>query len=379
LAEGAGNPGSTPGRGRARAVLLLAVAALGLLLAVAPMLGGGEGGAGSGPAGSSYATAAEGTKAAYLLLGRLGHRTERRAEPMGDLRRTRLVFLLAPQGRLGGVDLYSVSEWIEAGGTLVYGPTTFEPDAQLLRDGLELPALRIRSRPRTQVPLQGEWGEARALELEVAISTRGARRVNTAEQRVSDLAGRPRETWALVIPRGKGRIYLVDPGAFSNRGLKGADNALFLATLAARHAGGGPILFEEFVHGYGDAVSVLSLARGPRRLAIGLAAAVVALALLAHAWGAGRRLGPPAPEPAPPRRASIEQIESLAAFYAARADRQSALGGLAAWVGLPAPPTPQRDADLLAAARALLAHARGGAVKAGSPRRSAGVGCKGAR
>ncbi len=333
---------SAAGRWKSALVLVAAGAALllGTLLTAAP-----AGGGGTGRAGSSYATAPDGAKAAYLLLGRLGHRTERRAEPMGDLRKARLAFLLAPRSRLGGVDLHGVGEWIEGGGTLVYGPATFEPDAELLRQGLELPELELAAHRETEVALVGDWAPAGKLALRASVRTAGRR-----GRAVAELARHEKATWALQVQRGKGRIYIVDASAFSNRGLKAADNALFLAALAARHAGGGPILFEEFVHGYGDAVSVLSLAAGPLRLA-GITAL---LALLIYALAVGRRLGPPSPEPAAPRRASIEQIEALAAFYAARKDRQSALFDLAAWVGKPAPPAPGRDAAFVVAARALV-------------------------
>jgi hypothetical protein len=168
---------------------------------------------------------------------------------------------------------------------------------------------------------------------------------------VAGLARQGRAVRALVVERGQGRIYVLDGSVLSNRGLKAGDNALFLAALAARHAGDGQVVFDEFVHGYGDAVSLLSIAAWPLRLAL----ATGVLALLVFAVAAGRRLGPPSPEPAPPRRASIEQIDALATFYAARRNRAVALEALAAWAGAAPPGPPARqDAAFLAQARALV-------------------------
>ena len=160
MADAAGAAAPTRWRG-ARNALVVAAAAVALLLGAVLTSAPPGGDAGGGAVGSSYATSPGGAKAAYLLLASLGHRVERRAEPMGDLRGVRLAFLLAPQSRLGGVDLLGVGEWIEAGGTLVYGPAPFEPDAELLREGLDLPALKSAPLPR---PRSRWWATGRPRE-----------------------------------------------------------------------------------------------------------------------------------------------------------------------------------------------------------------------
>jgi hypothetical protein len=318
--------------------LALGAGALGLLLGL--ILTGGRQPAGSGPAGSSYATSGGGAKATYLLLASLGHRVERRAEPIGDLRKARLAFLLAPASRLDRVDLVGLRDWIAAGGTLVYGVSAFEPAAEVLRQGLALPALSVRPVRPQEAVLEDGWAPARRLALEVSV-----------DGDATPLARHGQAVRALLVERGRGRIYVVDAGVFSNLGLRRADNVLFVAALAARHAGSGPVVFDEFVHGYGDALSLLSIAAWPLRLAV----ATGILALLIYALATGRRLGPPSPEPAPPRRASIEQIEALAAFLATRKARGAAVEALAAWAGVAPPPPPRDDAALVAQARALIA------------------------
>jgi hypothetical protein len=333
-----------------RVLLIPMAAAAGLMLALL-FAGGGIGGGGEGPPGSSYVAGKSGAKAAYLLLGKLGHRVERRADPMGDLRRVRLAFLLNPETRLSRMDLVGLVEWVEAGGTLVYGVASFEPDADLLRGGLELPSFRTRISERTEVSLEGDWAPARKLSLRLRLDPS-----NASEHATTNLAREGRRTWAFVTTRGRGRIYVLDARAFSNDGLKEADNAVFLASLAARHAPApdATVVFDEFVHGFGDPVSLLSIGAWPLRLSLG----VTALALLLYALGAGRRLGRVGPEAIPPRRASIEQIEALASFYAARNDRAGALAGLAAWAGAPPPAAADKDAAFVSAAHSLVQAAR---------------------
>ena len=87
----------------------------------------------------------------------------------------------------------AIGEWIEAGGTLVYGPATFEPDAELLREGLELPELEMDPHPETEVPLVGDWAPARRLALRTSI----ARRDDPPKGAVAPLARAERRSWAL--------------------------------------------------------------------------------------------------------------------------------------------------------------------------------------
>ena len=194
-----------------------------------------------------------------------------------------------------GVDLVGFAEWIEAGGTLVYGPSpSSSPTPSCCAKAWSFPSCRSSRSPETQVPLVGDWAPARALALRASVRRRPARETTEA----IDLARAGRQSWALVVPRGKGRIYLIDPSVFSNRGLKAADNAVFLAALAARHAGGGTVLFEEFVHGFGDPVSVLSLATWPLRLAAGRGLPGGGCCTPGERAGGWGRLRPSPPRPA---------------------------------------------------------------------------------
>lgn len=305
--------------------------------------------------GSSFGARRAGAKAAYLLLGKLGHDVERRIAPLGDLGEPRLAFVLAPEGRLDQMDTAALVEWIEGGGALVYGVSAFEVASHDLRAALGIDDVGVRYRwDPERARLDAGWAPVAELSVNTLLSP-------DAEHRAHVIARGEEGAAALAIPRGDGWIYVVDAAVFSNGGLATADNALFLAALAARHAGGEAVLFDEFVHGYGDAAAVLGGVAWPLRAAFGLGA----LALLVYALAIGRRLGPPSPEPVPPRRASIEQIEALGAYFAGSRDRASALAALAAFTGAPPPAPPGDDRTFLAAARAIVSrpapppHAKG--------------------
>jgi hypothetical protein len=331
----------------ARLSLLASLVLAGAILVVTllPRFGGQQG---TGQPGSSFATADEGAKAAFLLLERLGHKVVRRTQPLADLGASRLAFLLAPQTRFERMDGAQVRAWLEEGGTLVYGVAPFEPAAETLRGTLELPAMTVVPTARTVVQLEKDWAPARTLVIHSLVAGRAF------PSEVTPVALRGDTPVALVVKKGKGQIYLIDARVFSNGGLKEGDNALFLAVLAARHGGGAVLSFDEFAHGFGDVVSVLGAIAWPLKLAL----AGAALALLLYALAIGRRLGVVSPDPTPPRRASTEQIEALAGFYAGKHDRHTALLALAAGLGddsrAPLVP-PANDKDFLAAAQKLRA------------------------
>ncbi len=313
-----------------RIPVAIVVLVMGALLLV-PLLPGGSGKRGTGVSGSSLATTPEGAKAAYLLLGRLGHTVERRLEPLGALEDSQLAFLLTPTARLDRVDGEGLTDWIEEGGTLVYGVSAFEPDGEALREKLGLEGLVVLPTPQRKVVLDKEWAPAHTLVVRVTAQPDLAQTRKSESPTLAALARDPedQDPVALTVPRKNGRIYVVDARVFSNAGLKEADNALFLAALAARHAGGAPIVFDEFAHEYGNVNSVLGTIAWPLQAAF----VVAALALLLYALALGRRLGAISPDPAPPRRASTEQVEALAAFYASKRDRHTALLALAEAAG----------------------------------------------
>jgi hypothetical protein len=326
-------------------MLALLVPAGVLLTGIVLLTTGDRRGQGTGRPGSSLATVHDGAKAAYLVLERLGHKVDRQAHPLGSYGGARLAFMLAPEVRSDSEDAAKLKQWVENGGTLVYGAAAFDPEVAALHEVLGLPDLLVMPRAKHEVGLSAAWAPAHTLSIHVVVTPKD--RDQTGVAALASEAGAP---VALQVDRGRGRIYVLDARVFSNSGLQQADNALFLAALAARHAGGQPVVFDEYVHGFGNVVSVLEVAPWPLRWALGAGA----LSLLCYGLARGRRLGTASPPPRAPRRASFEQIETLATFFAAKKDRAPALAALADWTGGSAPATPPTDDDaFVQAARGL--------------------------
>ncbi|HEY0714966.1 MAG TPA: DUF4350 domain-containing protein, partial [Polyangia bacterium] len=245
----------------------------------------------AGPAGSSFASGDRGAKAAYLLLARLGHKVERRVRPLGDLGGARLAFVLSPSDRLDEVSREGIAKWLEAGGTLVFGADAFNPGDAIARQALDLAEVKVSAISATQATLAKDWHPARTLFVRALVSagTSAADPGDDEEGDHSVIAHAKQGSVALRFARGEGAVYVLDARVFSDDGLKAADNAVFLASLAARHAGGEAILFDEYAHGFGNLPSLLGMTAWPLKVAF----VVALIALFLYALSIGRRLGPP--------------------------------------------------------------------------------------
>jgi len=117
--------------------------------------------------------------------------------------------------------------------------------------------------------------------------------------------------WRVAV--GDGHVVLLsDSRLLSNWALAGADNAYLLVWLAQLSAGDGPILFEEFSHGYTTATSLPRLLLRPPLLFVTLQVLLVLATLVA--WRAVR-FGPPRPAPRRDRRYKAEHVEALADLH----------------------------------------------------------------
>jgi len=111
---------------------------------------------------------------------------------------------------------------------------------------------------------------------------------------------------------GEGEVILLsDARLLCNWALAGADNAYLLVSLVGA-PGGGPVLFEEFSHGYATATSLVKLLLTPPTLFVTLQiGAVLAVVVL---WRT-RRFGPALPVPTGDRRSKSEHVRALADLH----------------------------------------------------------------
>jgi len=277
--------------------------------------------------GTSYDPSGRGFLAAYLLLDELGYPVARsRRASGGDVR-----WLLAPERSPRQVR--ALAEWVRDGGRLVLA----DPAGRVAGDlGLPLVVRRAAADADEEVT-----GPLRA-------SLRGG------PTRVD--GGSPVQVWAEVGGRplvsvhrlGRGEVWLVHrPEFLTNRLLDEADNGLVLCRLAEATLAGraGPILFDEFFHGYRDRPGVTELLLTPPTLWV----TVQALLLLAVVlWRNVPRFGAVRPLPAGSRRSREEFLDALAFLLARRADygdgyrtaRDALRRELAGELGLPADSDP---------------------------------------
>ncbi len=112
---------------------------------------------------------------------------------------------------------------------------------------------------------------------------------------------------------GRGEVFLVSEARLLNNwAVAGADNAILLAALARMSHRGGPVLYEEFSHGYASVASLTELLLTPPALFVTLQ---VALLLLAVVLWRARRFGPALPAPAASRRSRVEHVTALAHLH----------------------------------------------------------------
>ena len=253
-------------------------------------------------AASSYSSAAGGAKAFYLLLERLGYRVERWQRPLAELTPDQHTVLIVADARkmAGAEEKAAVAGFISAGGRVISNGivgASFLPE-----DSSEVNAM------------PGKRWQSYAALMPSGI-TRAAPRLTLAPvalwARTSGipLYGSDQETVVTRLPRGKGdAIWLSSATPLTNAGLKEPGSLEFL--LAALGDTRTRVLFDEYVHGYGDQESAGK--RHPLFLALLLQALLLALAAV---FTFSRRSGPLRPLPAESRLATLEFVETLGGLY----------------------------------------------------------------
>jgi hypothetical protein len=222
---------------------------------------------------SSFFNSHSGTKAAYLVLDRLGYQVSRLRQPISreTLDGVDTLFILEPVVGYEKEERKALGDWIELGHTLVLAPSVRPlrpalPGSWFFDNWISVgPPSGPVSESSGKVKLVS--GESLKTYDSMCAGVRemvGGTdfRFPTGSVAVGPLAGSPvDEIWrddygvgAARVRYGEGTIIaLADTYWMSNRGLDEADNSLFLANIAHEATGGnraGRIAFDETHHGF---------------------------------------------------------------------------------------------------------------------------------
>ena len=228
-----------------------------------------------GPFGSSYVTTDQGVGAFHDVLTELGRPVDQLRVPFSpaDVPADATVIVVDPD-----VDAFDVAygnamlSHVQRGGRVLLVGV---PNAARLFD-LEFDLVSSAA-ARLDVPPDAPWTSGVA-----SISTEAGERLVDldGEVLVGDDLGAIIARWEF----GSGDLILVsDPWIFTNEWIGKDDNSV----LAVRLAGGGSVVFDEYVHGFGTGQGIQGIGAALVRIGIvGVLAALVAM------WAVGKRIGP---------------------------------------------------------------------------------------
>jgi uncharacterized protein DUF4350 len=277
---------------------------------------------------SSLSAGPEGLLALRRLLVELGIPVQLRTRPWDDLAGARpegvLVLALPIQRPVDPPEADVLIGWVRRGGSLlvVDDATTAERDGRLDRilaeagaeplppapefDEVTLMPARPGTKPAVGAPIVPAGKDLRRLDLH---GEGGIRLGSTGIPLALSSNGVPVAAESVF---GKGRVILVCGSVFANDRLEIGDNLTFALRLATHLRGEGPVLFDEYHHGYGG---VLPALRGLDRRALGWVAVQASVTLLLYGLARGIRFGPPRLVSDDRRRSSLEFVRSLASLY----------------------------------------------------------------
>jgi len=254
-------------------------------------------------AATTYSTASGGAKAAYLLLQETGYHVERWQHSPTALKPDEHTVLIVADPALmpNEKQKAALEQFMSRGGRVI---TTGIFGARFLpEDSSEYNALP-----------KNPWSEFKALA--PSAITRAAPTIKLAPvARWSGssgiaLYGDREQTVVVRYPRGRGdAIWLAAATPFTNAGIKESGNLEFLlAAIGDKQQT--RVLFDEYVHGYGE--SDTPEKSHPLMIALVAQSAVLGLAALLTF---SRRSGPIRPMPAESRLAPLEFVETLGGLY----------------------------------------------------------------
>lgn len=257
------------------------------------------------PTPTTYNSGAAGAKAAYLLLGQLGYRTERLEESAAALDRvdaSHATLILAGAGNLDyRGEIPPIAAFLRRGGRVL---ATGSTSAMMLPDSHVTQPNRIYTALCYTTP-QGLSPLARAGRVTINVPVRWSS--TNVTTRIDQACGDD----AVVVRyrAGKGTVVWWSSALpLSNRGLK-EDPSLKLL-LASIGPEGSTVIFDEYIHGARR--DLWATAAGTPVFAMGWQLAAVALLLI---LSFGRRNGPLRALVAAPRTSPLEFAESMGDLY----------------------------------------------------------------
>lgn len=286
---------------RDRKLLLGSAVVFILLIAGAVIFGGDAGQKQEAP--SSYSTASDGAKAAYLLLAQSGYNVQRWEKPLTDLPKTAgtTVILADPMEAPTREERESLKNFLSGGGRIIATGMfsgTFLPENDSVPDVLlgmtwkkasaVSPSAITRAAPEITIAPQARWP---------SYSTAYA------------LYGDGDEFVVVKYPYGRGEVlWWAAATPLTNAGLKERGNLEFL--LACLGDTKAPILWDEYVHGYRETLGS-SVAHSPVKWVL-LQVALLGLAVVATF---SRRSGPLSAPVTDVRLSPLEFVQTLGGLY----------------------------------------------------------------
>jgi len=252
---------------------------------------------------STYSTASGGAKAAYLLLQELGYHVERWQKPASELKADSHTVLVIVDAAVlpDAKQKNAVEKFIAGGGRVITtgiegamflpeNSSEFNPEPKGLSKEYDAltPSPITRAAPKITLIPFASWSKSTAI----------------------PLYGKKDDVYVAQYAHGQGdAIWLASATPFTNAGIQATGNLEFLlAAIGDKQQT--RVLFDEYVHGYGDHSAPEK--RHPLTTALLLQSALLALAALLTF---SRRSGPLRPVPPPSRLAPLEFVETLGGLY----------------------------------------------------------------
>jgi hypothetical protein len=262
------------------------------------------------PAYSIYSHDSDGLSDAADVLRRAGWEPIDVTRPIGVTPYRGLLIVVEPTGGddpLSEGDARALLRWVEAGNTLLYCGR----QRTALHTALGVPLVADLSATRDD-PRPAEVGEAGLYTDGVdGITVEGKNHLDTRSGLplwwVEDQPG------AVLLPRGDGHILLAaDSSILTNRGLRGADNEVFLVRVAEHDARDGRVYFDDYHHGLRSGADVWGYLAHHHAQWVLLP--IVLLAAVA-AWSVALRLGPAVSIPEEARADAVDYASAVARIY----------------------------------------------------------------